>query len=399
VKALQDVVRFRLKLVPITALTVGSGRTLGRFDYTLTVNPRSGSPLIRVLDMERFLEDGKIPPEKKIEAIEKRQSATLDRFSRYVLSCAFQEAKEGIELVEFHRDAEGRPLIPASALRGLIRTAVAFAALRREPQALWEGIEGALEGRWRREGAGHRLERRLFGSSQEDPLRALSIGESEGGSNEDLKACEVAVMNLEGFSFRQKLSFFAEALAPSARPSFAFDAAVDRSRLGRRVEDQRSPPPAAPGSGAPAPAASTVPTAHAGGPGGRPAAVDVSGVAAHLWGREEILAALRALSAAIIDGERRFYVDVGARDLGRTFEEALRRADGRIALPFGFGGGWRGKTMGALFGPGELHRLEPLLSPGRPYLRNGPRPIFPKTRRWVLDRFRPAEPFGWTVVE
>src|SRR6185295_10681194 len=59
---------FRVKLLPLTPLVVGSGRTLGRFDYTVTVNPRSGAPLLRMIDTERFIEESPLDPAKKTEA-------------------------------------------------------------------------------------------------------------------------------------------------------------------------------------------------------------------------------------------------------------------------------------------------------------------------------------------
>ena len=104
-------------------------------------------------------------------------------------------------------------------------------------------------------------------------------------------------------------------------------------------------------------------------------------------------------SVALVEGERRFYADASARELGRVLDQVVRRAEGRPALPFGFGAGWRAKTMGLLLGPAELNRMAPLLSPGRPYVRSGARPLFPKTRRWVLDGGRPVEPLGWVALE
>lgn len=363
-KARADATSFRLKLSALTPFISGSGRILNRYDTILTMNPRSGSPLIRVIDTERFIAEAKLTPDKKIEAIEKRQSGSLDRFSRYILSCAFREHREGIELVEFNHDAAGLPVVPASALRGLLRTAVAFACLRADEAALRAGVEGAMEGRWRREGAAGKLERALFGRSQEDLFGAVEMSEPKPVSNEDLKAYEVAVMNLMGTMLRQKMALHVEGLSPGAGVSFEFPVKVDRARLGEKPE---AAPPRSP--------------------------------AAHLRGRDELLAALRAFSEAIIEGERRFYADVGAQDMGRLFDDAMRRAAGRIALPFGFGGGWRGKTVGALLDPAELNRLAPLLSPGRSFYRRGPRPLFPKTRRWVLDRGRPSEPLGWIAIE
>ena len=87
----RDPVRFSLKLAPLTPFCVGSGRTLTRYDVTLTVNPRTGAPLIRVIDTEAFIDEAKASPEKKVEAIEKRQAGSLDRYSRYVLSCHFRQ--------------------------------------------------------------------------------------------------------------------------------------------------------------------------------------------------------------------------------------------------------------------------------------------------------------------
>jgi CRISPR type III-A-associated RAMP protein Csm5 len=364
VKASRDAVAFALKLTPLTPLLVGSGRTLNRFDYTVTVNPRSGAPLLRVLDTERFIEESPLDPQKKVEAIEKRSSAVLDRYSRYVLSCQFRQAREGLELVEFHRDGRGEPVAPASALRGMVRTAVLFSLASGRPEAIREGVEGALQGRWRRERAAEKIERRLLGSREEDGLRALRIDEPSPVSNEDLRAYEAQVLSLAGGSLRPKLSLFVEALNPRSGAAFEYRVSIDRAVLRREA------------------------------PGASKTAVEKV-----LESRETLLAALRRFGEGLQDAERRFYGDAGARDLARLLDAALRRAEGRIALPFGFGAGWRSKTLGLLLGPEGLMRLAPLLSPGRAYYRDGPRPVFPKTRRWVLDAGRPAEPLGWAAVE
>jgi len=372
VKATRDAVDFPLKLSALTPFTVGSGRILNRFDFTLTMNPRSGAPLIRVIDIERFIEEGKGTPEKKIEAIEKRQAGSLDRFSRYILSCQFRNAQESIELIEFSRDPNSQPLVPASALRGLLRTVLAFVVLKENPEALQEGIEGAMEGRWRRDGASGKLERRIFGRSEFDVMKALEVRDPAPLSKEDIRAYEASVMTMMGSSFRPKTSIFLEALNPDSGEAFEFGVSMDRSYLERRARDA----------------------------GGRPTSDPFAAAcASHLKGPSELLQAMRNFSEALIEWERRFYVDANARDLGRIFTEVIRKAEGRVVLPFGFGAGWRSKTVGALFETQQFTRLAPLLSPRRPYYRRGPRPIFPKTRRWILDGGRPAQPLGWVIVE
>jgi CRISPR type III-A-associated RAMP protein Csm5 len=363
-RATADRVSFTLKLTALTPFTAGSGRTLNRFDYTLTVNPRSGAPLIRLIDTQRFIDEANLPPEKKVEVIEKRVNATLDRYSRAVLSCNFRRAQEGMELVEFHRDSRDRPLVPASALRGMLRTAVLFALLSPNRDAVREGVAAAMEGRWRREGAARTLERRALGPSRElETFRALRIGEPKPLSNEDLRAYEVGVMTLAGGPPRTKTTLYLEALNPKAGEAVEFACAVDRALL-QPVRD--------------------------------PA---LRGAERILAGKESLLAALRAFSQALVEAEQKFYAQSGSRELGRLLSDALRRAEGRIALPFGFGAGWRSKTVGLCLGPVELNRLAPLLSPGRSYYRRGPDPVFPKTRRWILDAGRPAEPLGWVAVE
>jgi CRISPR type III-A-associated RAMP protein Csm5 len=361
-KLAAETVAFRLTLTPLTPLSVGSGRTLGRFDYSLTVNPRSGAPLVRVLDIERFIEESPLPPEKKTEAIEGRSATVLDRFSRYVLACQFRQAPPGLELLEFHRDGLGRPLVPASSLRGLLRTATLFSLLSTRPEALREGVDAALRGRWRRERAAETLERICLGSREEDALRAVRVGEPEPVSNEDLRAYEAAVLSLSGGSLRAKPPFHLEALNPRSGAGFAYPVSL-------RVPSA-PPSPGLRGS-APAP----------------------------LRGREDLLDALKSFAAAIVEGERRFYAETGARDLGRLLEETLRRAEGRIAIPFGLGSGWRSKTVGLLLRREDLQRLEPLLSPGRSFYRRGPAVLFPKSRRWVTEAGRPLEPLGWAAIE
>ncbi len=371
-RARRDAVKFRLKLAPLAPFTAGSGRLLGRFDYVLTVNPRTGSPLIRLIDVERFIEESPLPAQKKVEAIEARSASVLERFSRCVLACGFRRVIDGLDLVEFHRGADGQPIVPASSLKGMLRTAVGFARARREPARLRDGVEAAMDGRWRREGAAQRLERILFGPHPEvDDLRALLVGEAAPVSNGDMKAFEASVLTLSGSSLRPKGPLFVEALAPETGKCFDFPVTIDRA-LRCPIEDRRPPAPN---------------TERAKDP-------DRS-----LDGREGLLEALRGLSEAVIEGENRFYGDLGERDLARLLAEMLRRADGKIALPFGAGSGWRSKTLGALLTPGDLQKLAPLLSPGRAYYRVHDRPLFPKSRRWILDGGRPARPLGWVTIE
>jgi len=372
VRARLDAVKFRLKLAPLAPFTAGSGRLLGRFDYVLTVNPRTGSPLIRLIDIEKFIEESPLPAQKKVEAIEARSASVLERFSRCVLACGFRRVMDGLDLVEFHRGSDGQPIVPASSIKGMLRTAVGFARARREPARLRDGVEAAMEGRWRREGAAQRLERILFGPHAEiDDLRSLLVGEAAPATNGDMKAFEASVLTLSGPSLRPRGPLFVEALGPETGKSFEFPVAIDRAL--RRPLEERSGPAA---SGEPA-----------------------KDPDRSLDGREGLLEALRGLSEAVIEGEKRFYGDLGERDLARLLSETLRRADGRIALPFGAGSGWRSKTLGALLGPAELQRLAPLLSPGRNYYRVHGRPVFPKSRRWILDGGRPARPLGWVTVE
>lgn len=222
-----------------------------------------------------------------------------------------------------------------------------------------------MEGRWKRERAADKLERRVLGRSREvDLFQALKISDPEAVSNEDLKAYEVSPMTLAGGPLRPGENRYLEALNPKASVSFQYRVTVDRAVFSQRQNSD-----------------------------GRRA------VEALFRDREAVLVALRSFSRTLIEAERKFYSDSGARDLLRRFDEIMKQAEGRIAIPFGFGSGWQGKTMGLLLTAPDLNRLAPLLSPGRSYYRRGGQPVFPKTRRWVLEAGRPVEPLGWVLVE
>ena len=348
---------FRLRLSAVTPFLVGSGRELGPLDYTITVNPRSGAPLLRMIDTERFLAESPLSEEKKLEVIEKRTSGSLDRYSRYVLSCTFRPLPDGLRLREFSRGADGMPCVPASAVRGMLRTVALYASLSKSPQLVQQTVAAAAERHWQRDHAGDRFERAGLGESREtDALRALSVGESAPLVNDDLKAFEVAALTPQDGPLRVKSMLYVEAVAPTANVAFEFPVRLDPSLL-------------------------------------------ESGHGAALRSSASLLDALRQFSAALVDVERRFYRDLGAREHARLFERVVEAGAGRAILPLGFGGGWLARTVGLLLGPLDLDRLAPLLSPGRRYYGHRNSPVFPKSRRWVFDGGRPSMPFGWVAVE
>ncbi len=356
-KAIRQVESFILQIRPLTPFLVTSGRKLRRFDYVLAHQPRTGTPLIRVIDFDRLIDDEKIPLEKKMEVVERRSSWNLDRYFRYTLLCAFKGFEEGAELLECLRDAGGSPILPASSIKGAIRTALAFSLLQDRPDLLQSEL-GRMRDRRERPGLG--LERRLFGESPgENLLRCLRIADPPCGHNADIRAYEVGLMTSGRTGFHRKYSFYAEAWDAAMKDPISAPVSLEFFPTDNRAGGKENQTPAV---------------------------------------RERLLRALKSFSQALIDSEKSFYAAFSPRELAPLWSQLVNRAGGGILLPLGFGSGWHTRTLGLLFNKDDLtRRLKPFLSPERQYMEKGGAVFYPKSRRWILSAGRPEAPLGWTI--
>lgn len=358
-KGLRQVETFTITIRPATPFLVASGRTLTGRDYVIGHVPRTGTPLIRVIDFDRVIDDPRMPLEKKLEVIERRGGWNLDRYFRYTLACEFRRVDESVRLLECERDSEGRPRLPAPTVKGAIRTGIVFAILKQAPGTLGRAIERVG---WRPERAAAGLEGQLFGrDTGRHPLRALRVGAPPAADMEDVRAWEVGLLNLQGQNFRTKYSFHVEAWSPDSGAAVEVPVSIDHGQVFRSAPRETR---------------------------------DI------LAGREKLLEALRRFSEALVERETQFYADVSRRELAPLWAEVVETASGRILLPLGFGTGWHTKTAGLLLSRDDLTgRLRTLLSRGRSHAERGGRILFPKTRRWILDAGRPWLPLGWTTWE
>ncbi|MBI4586668.1 MAG: hypothetical protein HY717_21865 [Planctomycetes bacterium] len=356
-KASRQVESFTLQIRPLTPFLVTSGRKLQPFDYVLAHQPRTGTPLIRVIDFERLIEDEKIPLEKKMEVVERRGSWNLDRYYRYTLLCAFKRIEERAELLECLRDAGGSPILPASSIKGTIRTALAFSLLK-DRRDLLQSEFGRMRDRRERPGLG--LERRLFGESLgENALRCIRVAEPPCGHNADIRAYEVGLMTSGRTGFHRKYSFYAEAWDAAMKDPISASVSLELFPNVNRAGGKESEP---------------------------------------LATKEKLLGALKSFSNALIESEKRFYAAFSPRELEGRWSQLVHRAEGRILLPLGFGSGWHARTLGLLFNKDDLaRRLKPFLSPDRQYMEKGGAVFYPKSRRWILSAGWPEAPLGWTL--
>lgn len=276
---------------------------------------------------------------------------------------------------EFIKDPFGRPFLPASSLKGSLRTAIACALIesatlpvrasdmglaKRNPDGGWGKPERAFE----------RFGKRLFGEKViEDLLKALIIEDSRPlDIAQGFAMCQVLIMNVMRDGFREKsgVPIHVEALMPGAAPvSMPFH--IDRFRLDRDT--------------------------------GLARALSGAGVAL-LRDPDRLEQALRRHGQALAKGEADFY---GKHKQGPQSTYFLRISqDPGIHLPLGFGTGWTAKTVGRVTDPAEIAEVRNMFgqSRGRPNKNMGTPGIetFPKTRKWAHGPTGKL-PMGWCKVE
>lgn len=418
-----DRIRGELVVTPVSPIHIGSGGVFTDLDYSIR------KQRFFVKDVRRFFEANRDSPDYAVDAI-KSGLDIGDEFTRYSLPYhgaarpapanaaqgprSHRETGQGAfnnpfaaafggagaaataakpkaapaprsdpgftvgDVREFIKDPFGKPFLPASSLKGSLRTAIACALIESAKVPVRASDMGSQsrdrDGGWgKRERAFERFGKRLFGEQViEDLLKALIVQDSPPlALDSGFAMCQVVIMNLCRHGFREKsgVPIHVEALVPGA-PSVVMPFHIDRFRLERDT--------------------------------GLGKALQREGVDL-LSNPARLEQALRSHGQALAKGESEFY---GKHKQGpqSTFFQLIARDPG-IHLPLGFGAGWTAKTVGRLADPAEIYEIRKMFGTnrdGRPNKNMGTPGVetFPKTRKWAHGPTGTGIlPMGWCKVE
>lgn len=182
----------------LTPLHIGSGRELlHEYDYAI----HSGRTWR--IDERELLEAQSVDDPRLAEQLARTKPAELltpadfrddSPFFRYVLRGTPRSTAEGAQVREQLKDPFDRPYLPGSSLKGALRTALAWHG--------WAATGLQADARdldRRRQWAGQRLERTLFGRNpNHDLLRALHVADSEPVDAGELLIANVRVHHRSG---------------------------------------------------------------------------------------------------------------------------------------------------------------------------------------------------------
>lgn len=416
-----DRMPFVLRLTPVTPLHIGSGELYTNVDYAI----RNGR--FEVKDVRKFIEAHRDNPEYAVNAIESGLDIGAE-FVRYALPC-FATAQRaaaapspsrppapqqraappapkgkidpqmarlmrqseqkfgktaapapppqqddrprGTEVRAFIKDPYGQPFVPATSVKGMLRTAIACAIAQNAGIKPGHVTVDAIrrDSRLSPKRAFGDANKRLFGGVIEDVMKAFVIRDSGPLDMSGFAMCAVRIMNVMRDGFREKTGapIQVEALTPGAG-TVELRGYIDRFRLRRDTDLARS----------------------AGGAG-----------VALLNDWNALLNAFQEQSKELLRIEHGFHDDQKAPTEKRFFAELAR--DGAIYLPLGFGTGWWAKTTGRIARPEDIYSIREYFGKydsDRPNKNMGsPRvELFPKTRKQIRDRDG-WKPMGWVKVE
>ncbi|MDT7884360.1 MAG: type III-A CRISPR-associated RAMP protein Csm5 [Thermoflexus sp.] len=362
---------YRVEL--LSPVHIGSGQRLGPADFAVLdgrlwrFDPERLTAALardpRALD--RYIQEG-------AAALRFWSEADRRPLARYVRPWSGPPPRE---IREHIADALGRPYLPGSSLKGAIRTALAFAALRAaspaQRQAWLDAVarraeEARKSGSRAKESADDPLMQALMGKEpHEDALRALRVFDSGPAPSDalDVGRIRVAVHEPSGaLSWLQApgkhvadpgqaFEIVAEILRPHPRAALRVEVEADAFLLRRDVL----------------------------GPEERRARV-------REWAR-----ACNAFARHIAEGELRFGERLGLTAWAAFYRRLLTQMEAEpqaTYLNLGWGGGWRSKAAAEAMGAEAVGRLRRLFNLGK----GDP---FPKTRRVLFEDGKPTLPLGW----
>ena len=373
--------RYRIEV--LSPVHVGSGEVLTRFDYVWE------DGWLYVLSLERILEHPKVRAEELAALMERGDFDWGDYLrgrgikppdvARYRARCARDPAgvlRRG-DVREHIKDPRFRPYIPGSSIKGAIRTALLWVALKYNKALLQKAkeaverrlreVERRLAGRkeWqqrsiiRREKGwfAQRMERGFFGRDPNyDLMRAVRVGDTTPFEGE-LEVGLVTTYDLKGqgrLEAREDLRIFAELLpaGATAEVRLTFDKKLfDYPELGLK---------------------------------GKEVYVDDMPKLCNAWAFE------------LAQREEEFLRKGGmgeAADFYRDLRGKIRSLpEGAFIVPLGWGPGWEAKTVGERIKEADeelFARLREIFKLGSEGVE-----VFPKTRRLVGCTY----PLGWVLL-
>lgn len=369
----------------LTPVHVGTGAQLTSLDYLYDGEARE----VIVLDFERVLARPEVDPDElsrslqrtglSVERLLRDQRIPPREVARYRL--AAEEDPRGSAIREQLKTPWHQPLIPASSLKGAIRTTLLWRFLK-EGRGLAEGaryLQEVAAGEHDRFRGGRsrppdpryiaqRLERAILGSDpNHDLLRALQIGDPEPLPTEALLLLRIdtyKVANGGRLQPDRRLTNYVEALKPGAQ-----------ARLSLKLDEPLFAPQAE-------------------------AELHFSRFRRWLDPESELTETLNLFAAATLEAEAEFYRRAGLEGPARWCRACLedtRRGD-RAIVCLGWGTGWHTKTVGSLFQRGQgvdFTALRRKLELGRSRSTGGYHPAFPKSRRLSTGLEGDLQPLGW----
>lgn len=368
--------RFVWELEVLTPLHIGSGGQWTAFNYVYD----TGAKLLRIIDLNKLLAQPQINPED-LARYYKRRDFQVGQYLRdrgiapsdvesYHLPCPRDPGNGPVRV--FVKTPFQKPYLPASSLKGMIRTALLWQLLQKNPQAFDKALsylqdvirrdrslpKNAFNRQWTGSNI-ERYEQTLGPDPNSDLMRALQLEDSVELPLEALEVFEVGsylVNAQERLERDGRLTNWVEALRPGTKVTVQ----------GRFDEFLFSDSARALG---------LQPKADCVAPEGLPKTLQV-------------------FTGALVESEIAFYRQRGLTDVAERLQALT--AQGTL-LCLGWGGGWSSKTVTRIFlqrPDFDFMGLRRLLQLGQSRSRRDSyHAIFPKSRRLAVSSA--LMPLGW----
>ncbi len=376
-------------LKTLSPVHVGTGNQLSQLDY---VYDKQANEVI-ILDFDALL------GRPEVDAEELTRSLQNAGFSMEQLLRTYRIPSQ--EVARYRLAADGnpndqpireqlktpwhQPLIPASSLKGAIRTAVLWRFLEEGDRAAQAAryLQEIAEGRHDRFRRGRsrspdpryvarRIEEPTLGSDpNHDLLRGLQMGDPEPFAPEKLVLLRVNTYQIGERGYlepQRRLTNYVEALKPGAQTALSLK--LDESLFSRQAESElrfsRYRPWITPGRG--------------------------------------LMETLNRFATAILETEFDFYRHRGLEEAAEWCEAWLERTSqmDRGLVSVGWGSGWHVKTVGSLFQETEsvdFMALRRKLRLGKSRSTGGYHLTFPKSRRLTSGLEDGFQPLGWIELQ